>query len=204
MAQYEEWVNTLSERHQDYVFFLSKGLSPPISTRTMKVVAEVMGVPSVIHDDDKIMEAAKALAFHHFRLRGEVPPAGVATAGRPGDMAEPPAGVATAGRSGGVGGASGSAEGSREDVYEYVVTVRRDEDVEAVLGRRMDVDEWHRFKRNLRYSLDYCVPDEINRVLVDNFGKDSEAASACLRFRFMRYFGGEMPCVSGALSSFCF
>ena len=85
LAQYEEWANSLSEKHRDYVHFLSKGLSPPISTRTMKVVADVMGVPSVIHDDDKIMETAKALAFHHFRLRGEVPPAGVATAGRPGD-----------------------------------------------------------------------------------------------------------------------
>ena len=83
MAQYEEWANSLSEKHRDYVHFLSKGLSPPISTRTMKVVADVMGVPSVIHDDDKIMETAKALAFHHFRLKGEIQPAGAAAAASP-------------------------------------------------------------------------------------------------------------------------
>ena len=70
---------------------------------------------------------------------------------------------------GGRGGGDGDA------AYEYVVTVRRDEDVEAVLGRRMDSTEWDRFKRCIRYSLDYCVPDEINRVLVDNFGKGTEA-----------------------------
>jgi hypothetical protein len=164
LAQYEAWVNGLSKRHQDYIDFLRDGLGPPITARTLIKVAAVLNVPSVIHDDDKIMETAKALAFHHFLLMGEIPPAPTPAADTSVTFHQ-----VLPQRADGEGG---------EGDYEYVVTVRRDEDVEAVLGRRMDSTEWDRFKRCLRYSLDYCVPDEINRVLVDNFGKDSEAATS--------------------------
>ena len=99
LALYEEWVSTLAakERFHSYVFFLYQGLNPPISTRTVNVIADVLRVPEIPRLDDWIMETAKVLAFHHFQLRGEIrrtpsptpdAPAGSAFAYQPGPMAE--------------------------------------------------------------------------------------------------------------------